>query len=445
MVATTASAFRALSRSTAIGGFLQDSFAPTGNLTFNVGLRYDAQVLFGDRPGAALSLPNQLAPRVGVIYDVTGKGRSRLFANYARYYENVPLDIIDRTFSGESTISALHKGTTCTPRQSSPGRGGCQLDAIGVDDQTGPVWAQFGNGHAPVDPGLSGQSSSEIVIGGEYEILAATRIGATYTKRWQNRIIEDMSPDDAATFFVGNPGYGQAKAFPVATRNYDAFTVYLERAFRRGFLAQASYTVSALRGNWGGLFKSETIQLDPNMTSDFDLISLLPNRTGPLPGDHTHQIKVYAAKAFPLGESGAIDLGLAFRSRSGEPTTYLGSHPLYGPGEVYILPRGSGERLPWVHTLDLRTGMTFPLGAERSLAVSMDIFNVLNLQSAVATDQRYTLDSVSPIAYGKVSDLDQLKTSDGMAFDPHHKSPSFGDPIAYQPPRAFRFGMRVTL
>jgi len=82
--AVTLDAFEATSKSTALGGFLQDSYAPIDDLTFNVRVRYDAQLLYGDRPGAALALPNQWAPRVGVIYDPTGKGRSRLFASYAR-------------------------------------------------------------------------------------------------------------------------------------------------------------------------------------------------------------------------------------------------------------------------------------------------------------------------------------------------------------------------
>ena len=443
---STLTAFKATSTSTALGGFLQDSYAPTDNLTFNVGLRYDAQILHGDRAVAALSLPNQWAPRVGAIYDPTGAGRSRIFASYARYYEGVPLDIIDRSFSGERQISSTHSAKLCDPRLQTPDHGGCESDAsrlpTGVPGS--PLWTPFGNGHATVDPDLAAQSSDELVVGGEYEIFPAARLGVTYTRRWQNKIIEDMSGDDAATFFVGNPGHGAASDFPRARRDYDAVTLYFDRAFRQGFLVQTSYTASALRGNWAGLFRAETGQLDPNMSSDFDLVSLLPNRSGPLPGDHTHQLKVYAAKGLDLGSRSSLDLGLAWRSRSGEPTTFLGSHPVYGPGEVYILPRGSGERLPWVHAVDLRFGVRFPLARESSALVSLDVFNVFNFQAAVARDQRFTLDGVRPIQGGTVADLDRLQTSDGLPFDARHKNPSFGDPIAYQPPRAFRFGITTT-
>lgn len=444
--ATTLDAFEATSKSTAFGGFLQDSYAPIDRVTINVGVRYDAQLLYGDRPGAALAFPNQWAPRLGVIYDPTGKGRSRLFASYARYYEGVPLDIIDRAFSGERQITSTYDAARCDPRLRTPDQGGCQSDASRLPTGSSPdqLWTQLGTGHAQVDPDLAAQSSDEIVVGGEYEILEGARLGVTYTKRWVNRIIEDMSRDEAATFFVGNPGHGFARDFPEAKRDYDAVTFYFDRAFRGSFLAQASYTVSALRGNWAGLFRAETGQLDPNMSSDFDLVSLLPNRSGPLPGDHTHQLKLYAAKGFEVGHETALDLGIAWRSRSGEPTTLLGSHPLYGPGEVYILPRGSGERLPWVHALDLRAGVRFALARESSLALAVDVFNVLGLQAAVARDQRFTQDSVRPIEAGTTADLGKLQTSDGAPFDPRHRSASFGDPIAYQPPRAFRFGITAT-
>lgn len=444
--AVTLDAFEATTRSTALGGFLQDSYAPLDNLTFNLGVRYDLQLLYGDSPGAALVIPNQWAPRLGVIYDITGKGRSRLFASYARYHEGVPLDILDRSFSGERQISSTYDAARCDPRKVTFDHGGCESDASRLPTGAPPnlLWTPIGTGHAQVDPDLVAESSDELVVGGEYEILPGARLGVTYTRRWQNRIIEDMSRDDAASFFVGNPGYGQAKDFPAAKRDYDAVTVYLDHAFRRGFLAQASYTVSALRGNWAGLFRSETGQLDPNMSSDFDLVTLLPNRSGPLPGDHTHQIKLYAAKDFDLGQESSFNLGLAYRGRSGEPTTFLGAHPLYGSGEVYILPRGSGERLPWVHAVDLRAGVRFPLARERSLLVTMDVFNVFNFQAAVARDQRFTQDSVRPIDGGTAADIGRLQNTDGTPFDPHHKSASFGDPIAYQPPRAFRFGINVT-
>src|SRR5205823_11643173 len=103
----------------------------------------------------------------------------------------------------------------------------------------------------------------------------------------------------------------------------DAVSAYFTKSFSNNWLAQASYTYSYLRGNYAGLFRPETGQLDPNINSDFDLISLLDNRYGPLPGDATHQIKLFGAKVFPISNAMSIDLGVTYRGLSGSPMSYL--------------------------------------------------------------------------------------------------------------------------
>ncbi|MFT3776191.1 MAG: TonB-dependent receptor [Minicystis sp.] len=435
-------------RSLTVGGFLQDSWSIADKVTLNLGVRYDAQLLYGTDGKLAMSLPHQWSPRIGVVYDFTQAGRSRLFANYARYYESVPLDMVERTSPGERFIASVHDAARCDPSRPSSASNPCDADAsrytVGAPFSPNQKWLTVSSDKAPVDPGIQPQSSDEFVIGGEYEVLPGARLGFTYTKRWQNRIIEDMSRDEAQSYFLGNPGYGIAKDFPRATRDYDAITFYFQKAFRDGWLSQASYTFSSLRGNWSGLFQPETAQLDPNLNSDFDLKSLLVNRTGPLPNDHTHQFKIFVARDFAFAGRGYVDPGVTFRALSGAPTSYYGSHPLYGPDNVFILPRGSGERLPWTFEVDAHVSLGVKLTKESSLELMMDVFNLFGFQGVTARDQTYTLASVQPIEGGTTADLARLKTSAGTPFDPKDKNPNFGNPIAYQPPRQFRFGAKVT-
>ena len=79
---------------------MQDSWSILDNVTLNAGVRYDAQTLNGLTTHRA-SPARTSSPRVGVIYDFTEQGRSKIFANYARYYEKVPLNLVDRGFPGE--------------------------------------------------------------------------------------------------------------------------------------------------------------------------------------------------------------------------------------------------------------------------------------------------------------------------------------------------------
>jgi hypothetical protein len=227
-----------------------------------------------------------------------------------------------------------------------------------------------------------------------------------------NDVVEDMSVDEGLSYFIGNPGKGVGKAFPKAERNYDAGTFYFNKVFSDGWLAQVSYTLSYLRGNWAGLFRPETGQLDPNITSDFDLVSLLTNRDGPLPGDRTHELKVYGAKDFIVTRWLDIDAGVTFRTHSGEPTNYYGAHPTYGVDESFLLPRGSGARLPWVHGVDTHLGVAIKLAKESSLVIGADIFNLFNFQAATAVDNTFTRSEVRPILNGTAADLPSKNATD---------------------------------
>jgi hypothetical protein len=418
-------------------------------------------VVYGSDGTLGLTLPNQWSPRVGVVYDFTQQGRSKLFANYARYYEGIPLDMADRSFPSEPQVVAQHPNCSnpLTPGATAAG-GSCSsttntLGTSGTTNNPNQLWTSIGGSKEPADPHIQPQSSDEFVVGGEYEIFADARLGLTYTHRDLHRVIEDMSQDEANTYFIGNPGYGIASAFPKAVRNYDALTVHFEKTYANTWLLIASYTLSRLYGNYAGLFVPETGQLDPNITADFDLKSLLPNTTGPLPGDATHQLKLYAAKDFLFAGNQDALLGLSYRGKSGAPESALGAHPLYGQDNVYIVPRGQGgtlaangesivqERSPWVHNIDLRVGYAVKLSKDTTLGVTVDVYNIFDFQAATLNDPTYTTSDVLPCLTGTAPTC--IKHSDGSTFNPKTEvNPNYGKPLAYQDPRQWRLGAKVT-
>ncbi|HYO67995.1 MAG TPA: TonB-dependent receptor [Archangium sp.] len=432
-----------VSHSDTVGAFVQDSWSVLDLATLNVGVRYDAQTLVGNGK-VGLILANQWSPRLGVIMDPTREGRSKLFANFARYYEAVPLDLVDRSLSGEPQVRSHMDSSRCNPLEPGQIKGACNSDDVRIPfrDPLDPSrrWQTVGSGFTLVDPGIQPQSVDELVLGGEYEVLPQARAGLSYTRRTLNMVIEDMSRDGGLSYFVGNPGYGFAEKFIKPRREYDAVTVYFQRNFSDGWMAQASYTWSSLRGNFEGLFRSDSGQLDPNINSDFDLISLLPNRDGPLPADRTHQLKVFGSREFNLTRDVSVNLGLSYRGNSGTPFSYLGAHELYGPGEAYVLPRGTAGRLPWVHRVDSRVALSWKFSKDVAAQVSLDVFNLLDLRSPTAYDQQYTYAAIRPIENGSESDLKSLVDVKGR---PVTVNPNFGKPLAYQAPRSLRLGMRL--
>ncbi|WXB12345.1 TonB-dependent receptor [Pendulispora albinea] len=438
-----------------VGGFIQDSWQVMDKVTLNVGVRYDNQFMFGSDGKLRMSLVNQLSPRVGVIFDPTQSGRSKLFFNYARFYESVPLDHLDRQ-TGEGRLMGAVAPARCNPLDVAQATTVCNADAAQLTGKArggaAPIegvperkYQGTGGGKSIIDPDLSPQSQSEIVAGGEYEIVKNGRFGLSYTRRWMNNIVEDMSNDEGTTYFIGNPGKGIAKGFPEASRNYDAGTAYFMKTFADQWLAQVSYTLSWLRGNSAGLYDPTTGQLDPNINSTFDLKSLLVNQTGDLPGDRRHQIKVYAAKDINVTKESVVQVGASVNVRSGSPTNFLGSHLIYGSDTIYLLPRGTGDRLPWNGNVGTHVGYNVKFENGMTLGLTMDIFNLLNFQTELSRDNRYTAVDVLPIANGSRADLDQpgaIRRQDGSAFEPSQKNPNFGNANNYQEPRQFRFGIR---
>jgi outer membrane receptor protein involved in Fe transport len=439
---TTTSAF-------SIGGFIQDSWSVMDKVTINAGIRYDAQYIYNTADKLGLALPNQWSPRLGFIWDPTQAGRSRVFGSYARYFQNVPLDMADRALSGEPDLNtATRAAADCDPRDPAMARGRC-LDPANITPQGTPDDPNqkfpLHAGTTPVDPDLEPSSVDEIVLGIEYEIIKS-RLGLTYTRRQLNNIIEDMSRDEATTYFIGNPGKGIAKDFPEAVRDYDAVTMHFSRSFQDHWLAQASYTWSWLRGNYSGLFRPETGQLDPNITADFDLQSLLPNQIGDLPGDRRHQLKLFAAKDWVIGQHHSVLTGIGGRATSGGPTNYLGSHALYGPNEVFILERGSGQRLPWSYSVDLRAGYTFLFSKDFNLQAVVDVFNFLNFQETTSIDQQFTPADILPVVGGTTEqDIESYAiNSRGQRYNPASNNPNFGKPTRTQDPRIVQLSVRAT-
>jgi hypothetical protein len=139
--------------------------------------------------------------------------------------------------------------------------------------------------------------------------------------------------------------------------------------------------------------------------------------------------------------------------------SYLGAHPVYGPGEAFILPRGSAGRTPWVTSVDLRGALEYALSPRYLLRFTIDVFNVLNQQETIAVDQNYTFDSVQPIVNGQCMgrsaassstpagaaltdcpDLRYLRTTDGRAVTVNQ---NFGKPTQYQAPLSVRLGLAL--
>jgi hypothetical protein len=483
-----------------IGAYLQDSWQIRPNLTLNVGVRYEQQqlnnadavagtvVADGETvPKVAFTL-NNWAPRVGAIFDPTSEGKSKLYANWGRFYENIPNDINVRSFGAEiddiqnTNNSQLQPGQTGYNPACNVNHMAGQNPASVLKNCTDLGTASLlGGGTEFVAPGITGQYTDELVVGAEYEVLPDVKLSAFYTHRTIPVVIEDMSADNANNYLIANPGKDYdseaatiatraaaamsagnkaladtlnqeatslrfIKKFDPPSRNYDAFTVRAEQRPSRQSLLVASYTYSVERGNYPGLFSTETNQLDPNITSLYDLPDLMANRYGPLGLDRPHNVKVDGFYQFDLKEIGLVTVGSSIRAQSGIAHNALAAHPVYGDGESYLLPRGSIARSPLTTDVDIHVSYGRRLDKNVTLEAFFRAFNLFDTQDELNVDENYTFDNALPIVGGDRGDLAHAKSlTDGVTKNQTLRpNLNFDHVNTLTTPRSFQFGMRLT-
>ena len=426
--------------------YVQDDWRMTKNFQLNLGVRWDLQQAYGDQGVSYLSLNDlfdTLQPRVGFSWDPWGKGRTKIFANYARYVETpLPLDINVRAGSDTAQTDKNFNVQTLN-------------GPLTANVATGFSTRNLGSDHTPIDPGLHPQTVNETTAGFEHEVWKNTVFGFRGIYRAQGSVIEDGSFDDGDTYFLFNPGeplppgnggvVGNTEylacsnpdigCFGRARRYYRGLEFTLNKRFADNFAYGMSYVYSSLIGNYEGLFRNDNGQSDPNITSLFDLVSLLANTYGRLPNDRPHQFKFNGTYQTPF----KLILSGNFYVQSGIPFNQLIPHPVYGNNEGFAVQRGTAllpidapggitggnNRTPTTWNLDL--GFYYPIkfSESKELRLTLDWFNVTNSQRAVTTDQTFSINS-------------------GVAGVPPVQNPFFGTGLIYQYPSAIRIGGKFT-
>jgi hypothetical protein len=191
--------------------FIQDNWSPSRYVTLNAGIRWEQQHVQG--VNAAYTFVDNWSPRVGVSVDPWGNRKSKVYANFGRYTENLPLDIAIRSLSAEydfadtnwvpPTDGAGHvlinpDGTlpltlstllaTATPQ---PNGGFIRSFNSGASLQAGEAFGK----------GTRSEYLDEFVVGFEHEFGNSGVVFSTrYIDRRIKRIIEDnaeLSPEAA--------------------------------------------------------------------------------------------------------------------------------------------------------------------------------------------------------------------------------------------------------
>jgi hypothetical protein len=427
--------------------YIQDDFRMLPNLQINLGLRWDYQQAYGEGGATYLKLNDFISntqPRVGFIWDFTGSGRGKIFGNFARFLETpIPLDVNVRAGGGDSQIDKNFNVNNLNAPAGS--------DIVCCVSGLGAV--NLGAHATPIDPGLKPQTVNEFAAGIEYEVVRDLALGFRGIYRAQDHVIEDGSFDDGNNYFLFNPGRrGNGETtedlacgnpaigcFGRARRYYRALEFTATKRFSNNYQFIASYVYSSLIGNYEGLFRNDNGQSDPNITSLFDLVSLLDGLYGRLPNDRPHQFKFNGSYETPW----KFVISGNFYAQSGIPFNQLVPHPIYGNNEGFGVPRGTAiiplvpfdannpnvvdsvgsARAPFTYNLDLGGYIPIKFGETKQLRFTVDWFNVFNTQKALTLDQTFQINS-------------------GVAGVPPVTNPFYGSGVIFQFPSSLRLGAK---
>lgn len=213
--------------------YAQDTWRFNKYVTAIVGIRGEQERIIGN-PGPvsgerlAYSFTGQWAPRLGVTVDPTGSGNTKVFYNFGRFFEYIPLDLAERSLSSELGFLGGRFAPEFTIPTTGP-RAGQREVVINSFGTVNPVVTSAAllsgaaggvanalsisaqDPHNPILPGTKLGFAQEHVIGFEQQLPKNFVLSIRYQDRRLKRIVEDaavVSPEGAAffgqTYFIGN-------------------------------------------------------------------------------------------------------------------------------------------------------------------------------------------------------------------------------------------------
>lgn len=367
---------------------------------------------------------NSLGPRMSVVYDLLGTGRTALKATAGRYNYVV----------GTSQFSGMNRNGEIFERYEWNDLNG---DLYFQQGEVGRLLGRGGGLTTTIDPDMKRPFTDELTFSLDHELVSDLRVSASFIQRREVFNFGSVNvgvPDSAfSPVNVIDPGRDGL----LGTADDRDFTVYNQA---RETLGQEQTLVTnheAFEGDYRGVEMTATKRLSNRwqmiagytigravdgeggaINSPNDLI----NRRGPSPQDSTHIFKLTGTYQLPAG----VQASGNFRRQTGKPVTREARFALtQGSVLVYVEPRGS-QRMDPITTVDLRLTKNFSLGAKgRTFQTYVSGYNLTNANTV----------------WGVRSLTGRLTVREGGAPDGQvFNQQQFFSPTDLLAPRIFQFG-----
>ena len=407
--------------------YVQDKWRPVSRLALNLGIRFEKENLPSFNEGFAIAGSNvppirlgwgkKIAPRLGGAYDLSGDGKTKLYASYGWFYDRLRFELPRGLFGGNFfrtdyfPITADHPNFDFYTPQRILGNftdpvGGGNPSMVGGLSQlqrdfripSNLTPSQFTNLGLPVtgvDPDLNPFRQSEITVGFERELNRSYVLSFRYTRKNVDHAIEDhaiLGLQESENYPIGNPGEGLDLKLDKAAgyvksakprRLYNAVEIVLNKRLSSNYFFNMNYTYGRLYGNYSGLASSdENGRTSPSVNRFFDyavngFTALGVPDNGFLATDRRHVFKAYGGYSFNkwMGDSQATDLSFFYTALQGTPqTTFVN----VAASSIVLSKRGDLGRAPVFTQTDLSLTHRFKIKGRYSVAFDFNVFNVFN-------------------------------------------------------------------
>jgi outer membrane receptor protein involved in Fe transport len=344
-----------------IAFFAQDDWTINPRLTLKAGLRYQRQFYYDttyrvSAPGGATysyELPddtNNIAPRLALVFDPAGNGRSSIHGSYGLFYDNHILanaqiaDGIDGSASGVRTLVSRIPGSI--PAWRAPGHK--------LAEPTTPYPSLV----ISPDPGLETAYSHQASVG--YDRMLGTNMAVSADVLWvrgknqlgtidYNPVVPSLGagrrPNDVGGVAGTSASILQYTSFGETW--YRGLTLALNRRLANNYQYLVSYTYSKAEDTSTD-FQSAFITMNNGRGRDMANPTGLPigfnarDERGPATHDQRHRLVLSGLYQLPLG----INFATIITAASGRPYTVLAGADLNGDADGGAFPSDRARTNP---------------------------------------------------------------------------------------------------
>ena len=402
-----------------VAAFAQDKWRLNSRTTVSLGARYDVEIQpifeadnpeFPD-PSKYPVDTNNIAPRVGLTYDLAGDGKSVFRGGYGRFYDKTHFELISAILTAGPFSDSFVVLFPTNNFDAGPSNGVLPTDPMlagGPTVNRALLASQYPPGSRVKNTGTVWLDSPDRVIphtdqitaGYERQLWTTLSVSADYVhaRARDQFMVRDLNPGlrtstarTAPLVRVNAATYSGEVRQPINTGeiDFDALEMALVKRFASDYSFRVSYTLGYSRGNTTG-------QGAP--LSGFQVLDdlNLDLNEGPTDVDRRHNL-VISGQAF-VPKTGGLTAAWVVRALSGSTFTVLDSTTDPDRNGTFAEPLPAGAytstgRNPWnvdsegtrngstgpgLFQADVRLGYRLRAGAQRTLALFVDMFNITN-------------------------------------------------------------------